>query len=501
MRRSLILLLIANLFCTTVLQSFDGGIAIASQNSGGVNKGSAAAENNQPSDGIQEEEGTTKPGADEFLRDTAIYYTSIWLFRFFYVRNKDARIFDTSISDFFDNITNKPEFDDGDDFVTNYMAHPFAGYMSYLYYREMEHSFWVSALGSVVQSTLFEYTIEGTVETPSGIDLIATPAIGVPLGFMAENVSDWLMERDNVIAKAAGRIINPMQNVVKDRQLVLFNPLKGQFEYNSTFSLDYPPAKRKSVDYGYPLFFESAIPQGYLAGSIEVAGLEDSFGGAFVMYHIEAEFPSESNLYSAYIKIPQGGVEGVSVGDDDIRDGYELANMTIGSKFILHKTGSTVLTFGLQGILPTAYKDNIDRLNTLELFKREFPTYLRKAFTITPYLSSLYFRDRLSLHTSLGMDNVLRAENLEGDYYESRLKYSAALGYNVPYQFSPVVFTEFNGYTMFTEDTFDKNDLFISSGLRFGGKYGPGIAVQIPVSGPTNEVVKASVIADIKIRF
>lgn len=442
-----------------------------------------------------------KINTDEFLRDTAIYYSAIWMFRFFYVRNKDARIFDTSIEDFFDNITKSPEFDDGDDFVTNFIAHPFAGYMSYLYYREMEHSFWMAALGSVVQSTLFEYTIEGTVETPSGIDLIATPGIGVPLGYMAENVSNWLMKKDNVIAEVAARLINPMQNVVKDRQLVLFNPLKGQFEYNGTFTLSTPPAKEKSVEVGYPLFFESAVPQGYFGGLIEVAGLKKKYGGAFVMYDVRAEFPSDNNLYSLYLRIPQAGVESVSVNDENVRDGYELSNMKVGAKLMVYKNRSRVLTVGMETIFPTAYKDNIDRLNTLELFRRDFPTYLRKAFTITPYISGLYFRDRFSVHANIGMDNVLRASNLEGDDYESRIRYSTALGYNVPYQFAPVLFAEFNGYTMFTADTFDNTDLFVTSGMRFGHKYSPGVAVQIPVTGPTSDVVKASIIVDLKIRF
>lgn len=442
-----------------------------------------------------------KLGTDEFLRDTALYYTSIWLFRLFYVRNKNDRIFDTSISQWLDNIFSVPVWDDGDDFVTNYIAHPFAGYLSYLYYREMEHGFWMSALGSVVQSTLFEYTVEGTVEVPSGIDLIATPGIGVPVGFIGEHVSDWLMERDNFLANAAGRIINPMQNVVKDRQLVLFNPVKGQFEYTGTFSLSSPPAKKKSIDVGYPLFFESAIPQGYFAGSFEVADLENEYGGAFIVYFIKAEFPSSNNLYSIYIKIPQAGIDDVDEDELDTREGFELANASIGGKYMVYKSKSLVFTVGMENILPTAYKDNINRLQTLLLFRRDFPTFLRKSYTITPYLSSVYFKDRISVHASLGMDNVLSAKKLEGDSYEGRFRYSAAVGYNVPLHFSPVIFTEFDGYSTFTADTFDKEDILLTTGLRFGGKYGAGLAVQVPITGATSDVVSASVIADIKIRF
>ncbi|MCZ6468446.1 MAG: hypothetical protein O6499_02215, partial [Candidatus Dadabacteria bacterium] len=39
-----------------------------------------------------------KLGTKEFLRDTAIAYSFQWAARFFYVRNKNSRIFDTSLS-------------------------------------------------------------------------------------------------------------------------------------------------------------------------------------------------------------------------------------------------------------------------------------------------------------------------------------------------------------------------------------------------------------------
>lgn len=500
MKKLFVCLLIINLICSATTTSFAGGMSVTKETYSCVNT------NNDPGsdksgDEISESKNKKRLGADEFLRDTAIYYTSIWLFRLFYVRNKNSRIFDTSISDWLDNIFSVPVWDDGDDFVTNYIAHPFAGYMSYLYYRQMEHDFWMSALGSVVQSTLFEYTVEGTVERPSGVDLIMTPLIGVPIGFMADITSDWLMEKDNIFAEVAARLINPMRNVVKDRQLVLFNPVKGSFEYTGEFSMFNPPAKKKSIDLGYPLFFESAIPQGYFEGYIEVADLEDKFGGAFIMYHIKAEFPSENNLYSVYLKVSQAGVDDVNEQELDTRDGFEFANAKIGWKYMVYKSGTFVVTVGEENTLPTAYKDNIDRLESLLYFRRDYPTFLRNSLTLSPYLSTVYFRDGISIHANLGMDNVLWADKLEGDFYEGRFKYSAAVGYNIPYQYSPVLYTEFNGYMMFTEDTFDKNDLFFTTGLRFGGKYGPGVAVQVPVSGATDDVVKASFIADIRIRF
>jgi len=154
-----------------------------------------------------------KLGTKEFLRDTTIAYSFQWAARFFYVRNKNSRIFDTSLSKWWDNISQWPEWDDGDAFFTNLVTHPVIGSIDYLFYRQMGHSFWVSALGTVIQSTLFEYTVEGLVETPSGSDLIFTPLLGVPLGYGMEKTSDWLVDTGFVPAKILGYIVNPLKNL------------------------------------------------------------------------------------------------------------------------------------------------------------------------------------------------------------------------------------------------------------------------------------------------
>jgi len=57
-------------------------------------------------------------GTKEFLRDTAIAYGAQWAGRWFYVRNKNSRIFDTSLSKWWDNISQWPEWDDGDGVMT-----------------------------------------------------------------------------------------------------------------------------------------------------------------------------------------------------------------------------------------------------------------------------------------------------------------------------------------------------------------------------------------------
>ena len=88
-----------------------------------------------------EEVSAEKLGFKAFARDTAIAYTAIWAARFFYVRNKNSRIFDTSLSKWWNNISQWPEWDDGDSFFTNWVTHPIIGYQQNLYNREMGHDF------------------------------------------------------------------------------------------------------------------------------------------------------------------------------------------------------------------------------------------------------------------------------------------------------------------------------------------------------------------------
>lgn len=443
-------------------------------------------------------------GAEEFLRDTAIYYTFIWAFRFFYVRNKNSRIFDTSFEDWWDNVSQWPVTNDGDSFFTNYVIHPFSGAMSFLYYREMGHDVWSSFLGSVAQSTLFEYTIEGLVETPSLPDLLSTPLIGAPMGYGLEKTSDWLYNTDNGAAKVAAHILNPMRNFVHDRQLVLFNPLTGQYEFSGEFQTALPPAKQKSIQYAYPLFFEPAIPTGYFRAFIEIAQQDQQLSsGEFIMYHIKAEFPSKNNLYSAYIRVSQAGVNSIVDNGDQINDGFELANLLVGGKAVMYKTDNSVYTLGMDVILPLAFKDNIDRLNTIvNNSPRDYPLYLKGAFTFTPYISTLHFYKWFSLQNNVGFDLVTRAENLEGDSVETRLKYSSAAGVSVPLEFfNPIIFAEFDGITNFTTDIYKGTDLFMTGGIRLGKRFSPGFAVQVPITGTSNENTVVSYLLDLTMRF
>lgn len=441
-----------------------------------------------------------KLGTNEFLRDTAIAYGAQWAGRWFYVRNKNSRIFDTSFSKWWDNITQWPEFDDGDDFFTNMVTHPIIGSMNYLYYRQMGHTFWVSALGSVVQSTLFEYTIEGLVETPSGSDLIFTPLLGVPLGYGMEKTSDWLEDTGFIPAKILAYIINPMKNFIHDRQVGVINPFSNQF-MSVSGPINFTPNKREAIDLAYSYNLESPISTGRFIADMQIVNVNNDLGGEFIFYSLRIDVPSAENLWGIYVQIAQSGVNEIQVGDDNVSDGFEFANVLVGGKHVFFQGTNSVLSGGMNLVLPTAFKDNIDRLQTVLMYRKNFPINLQSAWTITPYLSGAAWKGIFNVLANVSTDYVLNASKLEGNDFEFRVNYGASVGANIPVIASPVIYAEFDGYSLLTSDTVGKTSTFVSSGVRLGRKFSPGFAIQVPLSGPDSDVSKLSYLMDFQVRF
>lgn len=459
-----------------------------------------AVEEGKPGDENGSEKGYENDAAvKEFLLDTAYHYGFLWFFRFFYVRQKEDRIFDTSFSKWIDNITQAPVWDDEDSFFTNFVIHPLFGAEYYLFYRARGHSVWGSALGSFIQSALFEYAIEGLVETPSLPDLIFTPAIGTPLGIVLENVSDWLVERDNSVAKVAGHIVNPTRIFFKDTKFGILNPLTGSFAFQGPFTIT--PNKSRSFEFSYPFFLEPPIPVGRVMGSFEVVDLEKNVGGQFILYSLRVDFPSSDNRYGVYLKYPYSGVNNVTLDGDELDNGFEFSNLLIGGKFLLFNAEDFSVSGGLEVIPPTAFKDNKDRLKAVDNYGRDFPLYLASAVTVSPYISAGVKRKQLSLLGSFGVDLIFNADKFEEDNFETRIKYATALGANVPVVASPCLFVEFNGYTLVTANTIEKTDIFLTPGLRFGKRYSPGFGVQIPLAGRSEDIANASFIVDFQVRF
>lgn len=435
-------------------------------------------------------------GFKEYMYDTGIWYGVQWGARLYWVRDKSLKIFDTSFSRWWDNVTEAPEWNDGDDFIVNWVAHPFFGMLSYQFYRARGHDRWSSALGSVIQSFLFEYAIEGLTVQPSATDLIVTPGIGVPLGMLMEELSEWLIEQDNTAATIGAYVTNPMRLFVKDREIGILNPVAGSFEFSGQFTIG--ATKEKALDLGYLLFMETPLPLGRVMADLEVVALDKDFGDQMFFYSIRLDLPSESGFFGLYIDAPYGGVNNV----EPARNGYEFSNITIGAKQVFIKSSNFVMSAGLEFALPTAFTDGQDRLGVVTSYRRDLPTYIYKAFTTTPYLAAAVWKDVFSMQANLGTDFIFNAENFAGNDFEFRLDYGVAGGVNVPIKLiAPTVFVEFDGYTLTSDNIDRKTDLFITPGVRFGERISPGFAVQFPVVGPTSDIAEANFIFDFQLRF
>jgi len=440
--------------------------------------------------------GDRPAGFREYMIDTGIWYTVQWAGRLYWVRDKSLKIFNTSWSKWWDNITEKPEWDDGDTFVVNWIAHPFFGMLSYQFYRARGHSMWASALGSIIQSTLFEYAIEGLAVQPSLHDLIINPGVGIPLGISMEYASEWLYKQDNTVATVGAYITNPMRFFVRDRNIGILNPASGTFEFRGPITIG--NSKAEALSLGYPLYFEGPLPLGRVMADLEVVALKQSFGDQLFFYSIRLEFPTESGNTGVYIDAPYGGVNNV----EGARNGYEFSNITIGVKQVLARAQNYAVTAGLEFVPPTAFTDSQGRLEAVTAYRRDLPTYIYKAVTATPYLSAGIWKDAVSLQGSVGTDFIFNAENFQGNSFDFRIDYSAAAGVNVPIELiSPLVFVEFNGYTITTDDVNDKTDIFVTPGIRFGKRFSPGFAVQFPVAGPTSDIADSNFYFDLQLRF
>ncbi len=380
------------------------------------------------------------------------------------------------------------------------MTHPYIGSLYYLYYRERGHSRLKSAFGSLLQSTLFEYTIEGIVETPSLPDLIFTPLLGAPMGIVFEETSQWLSSRDNAGARALAYVINPMKIIINDRKFGFVNPLSGTFGFHGVFE----PKENKeyALRLSYSNTLESPIPVGRVMAVTEVVNVRQDFGGEFIMYYIRADLPTDSNDAAVYIRISQAGVNSINInGDDPVRDGFEFANALIGGKHLLYGTHNSAVSAGLDLILPTAYKDNIDRLSTVINFQRDLPFYLQSAFTTTPYLAAAVWNEHLALQANLGTDLMLGTDKFEGDDLEWRIKYAASVAAELPIEYDPTFHVDFLGIYIPTADTIKDNDLFFSPGFRIGKRYDAGFSMQFPLTGPSDDVAKFSFVIDLQARF
>ncbi len=99
----------------------------------------------------------------------------------------------------------------------------------------MEYDRAASSLASFELSALYEYTVEGWMQSPSITDLIVTPSLGVLSGITLEETSNLLAKSDSQFIRALSYVVNPAKIVIRDGQLswstVLSRTITFQFSW------------------------------------------------------------------------------------------------------------------------------------------------------------------------------------------------------------------------------------------------------------------------------
>lgn len=190
----------------------------------------------------------------DYGRSTLLLYSALWTERAYISPTNFNRLYSTPFTSYLHNITGwqgcagtkarnkrcstprnsffRPPLDDGDAFRTNYIEHPLAGMTFYLYFRARGYDRLSAGVGSFLMSTLFEYTIEGWQQSPSFNDIIVTPGIGVPIGIILEETSNWLAESNNQFLRAMSYIVNPMRILLDDDKVQVANLRGVAFRFN-----------------------------------------------------------------------------------------------------------------------------------------------------------------------------------------------------------------------------------------------------------------------------
>jgi len=98
---------------------------------------------------------------------------------------------------------------DNDSFWWNFVAHPYVGSQTYLYYRARGYSRSSSFWGSFVASFLFESTIESFHTGFSVNDAIITPTLGYILGNWIERKSIEMVNSGDRLQGIVAKLLNP----------------------------------------------------------------------------------------------------------------------------------------------------------------------------------------------------------------------------------------------------------------------------------------------------
>lgn len=113
-----------------------------------------------------------------------------------------------------------PEWD-GDDFIFNYVLHPYAGAVYFMGARSAGCNFYQSLLFSTLISTVgWEFGIEACMERPSIQDIFITPLVGSVVGESFYHAKRYLVANDyellgsTFLGRFVGFVIDPVNEIV-----------------------------------------------------------------------------------------------------------------------------------------------------------------------------------------------------------------------------------------------------------------------------------------------
>jgi hypothetical protein len=205
-----------------------------------------------PSDYYVSREKNIKTDFNDFAKASIIPYGWNWAERLLIAPQNVTNVYSNNPSGFLDNIKSwqgckkdfcgdnsirasfwSLPFSDGDNLNTNYFQHPLSGMTTYLYYRAVGFDKVTSSIGSVMQSLLFEYTIESWQQPPSLNDIVMTPLIGIPIAMVLEYCSGYLLQTDSQFLRALGYILNPATILIPGGDIQWHRLLGFTFKFNS----------------------------------------------------------------------------------------------------------------------------------------------------------------------------------------------------------------------------------------------------------------------------
>ncbi|NIP29924.1 MAG: hypothetical protein GTO02_06675 [Candidatus Dadabacteria bacterium] len=232
-------------------------------------------------------------------------------------------------------------------------------------------------------------------------------------------------------------------------------------------------------------------------GNFEFVDLDDD--GYLIMNQFRADINIYENLFGIYTKIPLAGADDAfGLNDDD----YGLGNIAIGGKFVLLNAEQSVLTLGVEGVIPTT-DDDLGPAAAAAYF-RDFSYFVDDAFTVKPYAVFGTSSGSFALQGNVDLDIITNADEIEDDDVELVVKYGGVA--SITPNWGDMWSTSFLLELLFSSSTtFDDNITggYITPGVRLGSEtMSIGAGIQVPFgSDEVSDFANYNLLVDLLLKF